>query len=199
MLNLIQLKNKMANTNQYIPLVTAAEVISNSFTNANTDVYLISDNTILLSELAHLKTAIGKKFYEEIKTQHNDGTLTAANQTLMDDFLTRVLCWFVRFEVINEIQSNSGSMGIVHNIDEFATIIDPSELNAYKQDTYRKAEIYLQDMIEYLKDSDNSADYPTYTANAPCNTSTYKNHGIIMYDSIYTRPTRNYTSWRDFC
>ena len=189
----------MANTNQYIPLVTAAEVISNSFTNANTDPYLISDNTILLSELAHLKTAIGKKFYEELKTQHNGGTLTTANQTLMDDFLTRTLCWFVRFEVINEVQSNSSSMGIVHNIDEFSTIIDPAELNAYKQDTYRKSEIYLQDMIEFLNDPDNSADYPTYTANAPCNTTTYKNHGIIMYDSIYDRPRRNYDSWKNYC
>ena len=54
----------MANVNQYIPLVTAAEVISNSFTNANTDPALISNNTILLSELAHIKPAIGKKFYE---------------------------------------------------------------------------------------------------------------------------------------
>ena len=189
----------MANTNQYIPLVTAEEVISNSFTNANTDPYLISDNTILLSELAHLKTAIGKKFYEELKTQHNSGTLTTANQTLMDDFLTRTLCWFVRFEVINEVQSNSSSMGIVHNIDEFSTIIDPAELNAYKQDTYRKSEIYLQDMIEFLNDPDNSASYPTYTANAPCNTTTYKNHGIIMYDSIYDRPRRNYDSWKNYC
>ena len=189
----------MANTNQYIPLVTAAEVISNSFTNANTDPALISNNTILLSELAHLKTAIGKKFYEELKTQNNDGTLTAANQTLMNDFLIRTLCWFARFEVINEIQSNSSSMGIVHNIDEFSTIIDPAELNAYKQDTYRKSEIYLQDMIEFLNDSDNSADYPTYTANAPCNTTTYKNHGIIMYDSIYDRPRRNYDSWKNYC
>tara|TARA_B110000503_G_C7127309_1_gene405249 strand:+ start:138 stop:716 length:579 start_codon:yes stop_codon:yes gene_type:complete len=189
----------MANTNQYIPLVTAAEVISNSFTNANTDPALISNNTILLSELAHLKTAIGKKFYEELKTQNNDGTLTTANQTLMDDFLIRTLCWFARFEVINEVQSNSSSMGIVHNIDEFSTIIDPAELNAYKQDTYRKSEIYLQDMLEFLNDSDNSADYPTYTANAPCNTTTYKNHGIIMYDSIYDRPRRNYDSWKNYC
>ena len=189
----------MANTNQYIPLVTAAEVISNSFTNANTDPALISNNTILLSELAHLKTAIGKKFYEELKTQNNDGTLTTANQTLMDDFLIRTLCWFARFEVINEVQSNSSSMGIVHNIDEFSTIIDPAELNAYKQDTYRKSEIYLQDMIEFLNDPDNSADYPTYTANAPCNTTTYKNHGIIMYDSIYDRPRRNYDSWKNYC
>ena len=195
----------MANVNQYKTLATSEEVISNSFTNANTDPALISTNTILLSELAHLKTAIGKKFYEELKTQNNVGDyptvggLTQANQTLMNDFLIRTLCWFARFEVINEVQSNSSSMGIVHNIDEFSTIIDPAELNAYKQDTYRKSEIYLQDMIEFLNDPDNSASYPTYTANAPCNTSTYKNHGIIMYDSIYNRPRRNYTSWRDYC
>ena len=159
----------MANVNQYIPLVTAGEVISNSFTNANTDTALISNNTILLSELAHLKPALGQKFYEEIKTQHNDGTLTTANQTLMDDFLTRCLCWFVRFEVINEVQSNSSSAGIVHNIDEFATIIDPAELNVYKQDTYRKAEIYLKDMIDYMTDSDQSGLYPTFDTNKPCN------------------------------
>tara|TARA_R110002072_G_scaffold129166_2_gene267484 strand:+ start:2240 stop:2839 length:600 start_codon:yes stop_codon:yes gene_type:complete len=196
----------MANVNQYKTLATSEEVISNSFTNANTDPALISTNTILLTELAHLKTAIGKKFYEELKTQNNVGDfptaggLTQANQTLMDDFLIRTLSWFARFEVINEVQSNSSSMGIVHNIDEFSTIIDPAELNAYKQDTYRKSEIYLQDMIEFLNDKDNSADYPTYTANAPCgNTSTYKNHGIIMYDSIYSRPTRNYDSWRNYC
>ena len=194
----------MANTNQYKTLVTAAEVISNSFTNANTDPALISTNTILLSELAHLKSAIGKKFYEELKTQNNVGDypaaggLTQANQTLMDDFLIRTLCWFARFEVINEVQMNSTSMGIVNNIDEFSNVIDPSELNVYKQDTYRKAEIYLQDMLGFLNDSDNSADYPTYTANAPCNKSTYKNHGIIMYDSIYTRNIRDYDRYRNF-
>ena len=189
----------MANVNKYIPLVTAAEVISNSFTNANTDPALISDNTILLSELAHIKSELGQKFYEEIKTQHNDGTLTTENQTLMDDFLTRCLCWFVRFEVINEVQSNSTSAGIVHNIDEFATVIDTAELNAYKQDTYRKSEIYLKDMLDYMNGDDQSGDYPTYESNKPCNDNVYKNHGIIMYDSIYSRPTRNYDSWKNYC
>tara|TARA_Y100000114_G_scaffold72368_1_gene66301 strand:+ start:4497 stop:5078 length:582 start_codon:yes stop_codon:yes gene_type:complete len=188
----------MANVNQYSTLVTAAEVISNSFTNANTDTALISTNTILLAELAHIKPALGKKFYEEIKTQHHNGTLTTANQTLMDDFLTRTLCWFVRFEVISEVQNNSTSAGIVNNIDEFATIIDPSELNAYKQDTYRKSEIYLKDMIDYMEDEDQDGQYPTYESDRPRRGHTYKNHGIIMYDSIYQRP-RTYTSWKDFC
>tara|TARA_R100001086_G_C11797759_1_gene248060 strand:- start:147 stop:728 length:582 start_codon:yes stop_codon:yes gene_type:complete len=188
----------MANVNQYSTLVTSAEVISNSFTNANTDTALISTNTILLAELAHIKPALGKKFYEEIKTQHHNGTLTTANQTLMDDFLTRTLCWFVRFEVISEVQNNSTSAGIVNNIDEFATIIDPSELNAYKQDTYRKSEIYLKDMIDYMEDEDQDGQYPTYESDRPRRGHTYKNHGIIMYDSIYQRP-RTYTSWKDFC
>ena len=188
----------MANVNQYSTLVTSAEVISNSFTNANTDTALISTNTILLAELAHIKPALGKKFYEEIKTQHHNGTLTTANQTLMDDFLTRTLCWFVRFEVISEVQNNSTSEGIVNNIDEFATIIDPSELNAYKQDTYRKSEIYLKDMIDYMEDEDQDGQYPTYESDRPRRGHTYKNHGIIMYDSIYQRP-RTYTSWKDFC
>ena len=188
----------MANVNRYSTLVTAAEVISNSFTNANTDTALISTNTILLAELAHIKPALGKKFYEEIKTQHHNGTLTTANQTLMDDFLTRTLCWFVRFEVISEVQNNSTSAGIVNNIDEFATIIDPSELNAYKQDTYRKSEIYLKDMIDYMEDEDQDGQYPTYESDRPRRGHTYKNHGIIMYDSIYQRP-RTYTSWKDFC
>ena len=188
----------MANVNQYSTLVTSAEVISNSFTNANTDTALISTNTILLAELAHIKPALGKKFYEEIKTQHHNGTLTTAKQTLMDDFLTRTLCWFVRFEVISEVQNNSTSAGIVNNIDEFATIIDPSELNAYKQDTYRKSEIYLKDMIDYMEDEDQDGQYPTYESDRPRRGHTYKNHGIIMYDSIYQRP-RTYTSWKDFC
>jgi hypothetical protein len=171
----------MANVNKYIPLVTAGEVISNSFTNANTDQALVSDASILLAELAHIKSALGIKFYEELKTQHNDGTLTTENQTLVDDFLTRCLSWFVRFEVISEIQNNSSSSGIVNNIDEFSALIDPSELNAYKQETYRKGEIFLKDMIDFIEGDDQNGDYPTYKSNTPCSSGTWKNHGIIMY------------------
>ena len=188
----------MENVRQYNNLVTACEVISNAFTNQATDTALITNSIIDIAELAHIKPALGKNFYEEIKTQHHNGTLTTANQTLMDDFLTRTLCWFVRFEVISEVQNNSTSAGIVNNIDEFATIIDPSELNAYKQDTYRKSEIYLKDMIDYMEDEDQDGQYPTYESDRPRRGHTYKNHGIIMYDSIYQRP-RTYTSWKDFC
>jgi len=177
----------MANLRQYKPLITASEVISKSFTNANTDPYLISDNNLIITELAHIKDKLGIKFYGELKEQHNNGTLTANNTTFLTDYLNDCLAWFTRFEIINEIQMNSTSMGVVTSMDEFSSVVNPDELNVYKQDTYRKAEIFLEDAIEYLNDSDQAGDFPTYESNKPCRTGVWKNHGIIMYDSIYDR------------
>ena len=45
----------MGNTKQYITLVSAGEVIDKTFTNKNTDPVLVSENTIVLSELAHIR------------------------------------------------------------------------------------------------------------------------------------------------
>ena len=176
----------MANLRQYKSLITSAEVISKSFTNDNTDPYLISSNNLIITELAHIKDKLGIKFYGELKEQNNNGTLTTANQTFLTDYLNDCLAWFTRFEIINEIQMNSTSMGVVTSMDEFSSVVNPSELNVYKQDTYRKAEIFLSDAIEFLNDSDEAANYPTYKNHKPCRTGVWKNHGIIMYDSIYT-------------
>ena len=137
----------MANLRQYKSLITSAEVISKSFTNANTDPYLISSNNLIITELAHIKDKLGIKFYGELKKQNNNGTLTTANQTFLTDYLNDCLAWFTRFEIINEIQMNSTSMGVVTSMDEFSSVVNPSELNVYKQDTYRKAEIFLSDAI----------------------------------------------------
>ena len=117
----------------------------------------------------------------------------------MTDFLIPCLCWYVRFEVITEIQRNSTSAGVVTNIDEFAVAADPNELDDYKQETYRKAEIFLKDMMEFIQGDDQSGDYPTYDSNRPSGSIAYKNHGIIFYDSIYDCRWGDYNSWRDYC
>ena len=56
-------------------------------------------------------------------------------------------------------------------------------------------------MIDFIEDDDQIGNYPTYESNKPNTYSTYKNHGIIMYDSIYSRRrfNRGYTSWKDYC
>ena len=176
----------MGNTKQYATLVTAGEVIDKTFTNKNTDPVLVSENTIVLAELAHIRPLLGEKFYAELKLEHDTGTLSVANQDFMTYYLEDCLCWFVRFEVINDVNSNISSSGVVHNIDEFSRIINQDTYNAFKQDTYRKAEIFARDMVDFLNDSDQAGLYPTFEANHPKSMSdTYKNHGMIFYDSIY--------------
>ena len=65
----------MAITNNYLaydPLITAAETITNAFTNQNTDPFLISDNLIQMAEFAHLKSAIGDDYYLHLKKVFNN-------------------------------------------------------------------------------------------------------------------------------
>jgi hypothetical protein len=178
----------MANLRQYIPLASAEEVIAQSFTNSNTDPYLISNDTIVMAELAHIKPLLGVKFYGELKEQHNDGTLTTNNQNLMDYYLVPALCWMSRFEVILEIQNNSSSAGIVTNLDEFASAVSNDELNVYRQSTYRKGKLFLTDMMDYITGEDQKGYFPTFDSNKSCmGDEIFKNHGIVMYDSIYDR------------
>ena len=184
----------MANLRQYIPLASAEEVISQSFTNSNTDPYLISNDTIVMAELAHIKPLLGVKFYGELKKQHNTGNyptvggLSENNQNLMDYYLIPALCWMSRFEVILEIQNNSSSAGIVTNLDEFASAVSNDELNVYRQSTYRKGKLFLADMMDYITGSEQAGYFPTFDANKSCfGDEVFKNHGIVMYDSIYDR------------
>lgn len=176
----------MANTKQYITLVSAGEVIDKTFTNKNTDPVLVSENTIVLSELAHIRPLLGEKFYTELKLQHDTGTLSVDNQAFMTYYLEDTLSWFVRFEVVNDIMSNISSSGVVNNIDEFSRIISQDTYNTFKQDTYRKANIFANDMMDFLNGTDQAGLYPTFKNNKPKSMNgTYKNHGMIFYDSIY--------------
>ena len=176
----------MGNTKQYKTLVSAGEVIEKTFTNKNTDPVLVSENTIVLSELAHIRPLLGEKFYAELKLQHDNGTLSTDNQAFMTYYLEDTLSWFVRFEVVNDIMSNISSSGVVNNIDEFSRIISQDTYNTFKQDTYRKADIFANDMMDFLNGTDQTGLYPTFASNKPKSMSdTYKNHGMIFYESIY--------------
>ena len=52
-------------------------------------------------------------------------------------------------------------------------------------------------MMDYLQGSDQAGLYPTYEANKGCSgNEVWKNHGIVMYDSIYDR---DYYGRRSYC
>ena len=112
------------------------------------------------------------------------GTPTTAETNFLAEWLIPTFAWFVRFEVINEIQDNSTSAGIVTNMPEFSKAVDAKTLNVYKQDTYRRGNVMLQAMIEFL--DDNANEFPQYNSTTSVDCKNTKNgvskqHGMIIY------------------
>tara|TARA_R100001460_G_scaffold37640_1_gene72025 strand:+ start:3715 stop:4242 length:528 start_codon:yes stop_codon:yes gene_type:complete len=175
----------MANVRNLNNFVTASEVIQTSFTNQATDTALISDTILDIAELAHIKPELGLDFYEELKTQNHNGTLTTANNNLVTHFLKPALCWFVRFEVMNEIQYNTTSAGLVVNVSDFSTPANVEQFNQMKNDTFRKAQVLLDDMIAYITHEDQQNQYPLYgtdgDSSMPDTDIASKLNGIIFY------------------
>ena len=175
----------MANVRQYNKFVTASEVISTAFTNQATDTALISDAILEIAELAHIKPELGLDMFEELKTQNHNGTLTTANSDLLTHYLKPALCWFVRFEVMNEIQYNTTSAGLVVNVSDFSTPANVEQFNQMKSDTFRKAQVLLDDMIAYITHDDQLNDYPLYghdgDSSMPDTDIATKMNGIIFY------------------
>jgi hypothetical protein len=152
----------MANVRQYDNLITASEVVSKSFTNQATDLALISNELITIAELAHIKPMLGLDMYEELKTQNHNSTLTAVNTTLLTHYLKDALAWYVRFEVMNEMQYNTTSAGLVVNVSEFSNPANVEQFNQMKSDTFRKAQVLSDDMLAYIMHDDQNNDYPLF-------------------------------------
>jgi|TARA_R100000482_G_scaffold122207_3_gene69395 hypothetical protein len=152
----------MANVRQYNNLITASEVVTKSFTNQATDLALISDEIITIAELAHIKPMLGLDMFEELKTQNHGGTLTTANSDLLTHYLKPALAWYVRFEVMNEIQFNTTSAGLVINSSEFSSAASAEQFNQMKSDTFRKAQVLSDDMIAYIMHDDQNNEYPLF-------------------------------------
>tara|TARA_R110002020_G_scaffold304726_3_gene520540 strand:- start:303 stop:890 length:588 start_codon:yes stop_codon:yes gene_type:complete len=147
---------------QYTNLITAAEVVSKAMTNANMDSSIIDDDIVLIAELTHLKQHLGDYFWGQLRLKsHTDG-LDSNETTLLNNYIKPCLALYVKYEVLNDMQYNTTSIGVVTNEDEWSDSADNSELSILKDDTFRKAEILRKDMMEWLNDQDNNGVFTDY-------------------------------------
>lgn len=173
------------NVNNLNRLVTQNEVLA-TLSNVNIDPNLVTTDVIKIAEITHIEKVIGREYYEELVTQHHNGTLTTANQTLMDDYLVRCLSWFVRFEILNDLQYQTTASGVMQNIDDFSQAVSPKQFDLIKQDVYRKASLFLQDLLDFISNKNNINNYQTYKVSKSKDYDTNdltanKKNGIIFY------------------
>lgn len=155
----------VVNYRQYNNLITAEEVVNKAMANDNLDHSLIESDVILIAEITHLKQRLGDYFWGKLRQGNtsNSGYFLSSNESiLLNHYIKPALAFFVKYEVLNDIQFNTTSSGVVTNDDDWSDPVDNSELSTLKSDTFRKAEILVKDMIDWLDDSDNDGEFPNY-------------------------------------
>lgn len=133
------------------------------------DYSIISDNVdfkqlrpeIISIQDLYIQDIIGSGIYNELKTQVTNNTVTALNQTLLNDYIQPCLIWRIMAESPLAISFKYANKGVVNKTGDnsvMPTMPDMANIIGKYQD---RSENYAEKLVNYL--IENSDDYPLYT------------------------------------
>ena len=157
--------------------VTATQVIANAFTNTNTDTNLIKTTTIEQTQLKHLKPVLTEDLYDLIVTENNATNLSASNTTIFNTYIVPAMYWFVKYDVLVDMQYRSNSKGVNSAFGEFSSTGTNNDLSAVMMSSFMTGLKILERMTVYIED--NSTSYATYTSSENVLNSVSIRGGII--------------------
>ena len=134
-----------------------------AYTNINTNVspaelqpYIFDAQNILLPNY------LGATYYMALKERVSNGTLTAADEYLLDQYIGPMLCNWGFLYSSTFIQFRTYNKGILKGTSENGETIELDELKFLQSQIRNIAEGYTQQMVYYLVQ--NSTDYPLYNS-----------------------------------
>lgn len=144
-------------------LMTAGQVRAEVIPNEDFDESLIN-NKIVLVQRKYLRDLLGEDFFDEIVEQHHDNTLTADNDTLLDDYIKPMLAHYVVYECFPQIKSNITSSGIVTLDHEFTSPASREDYAALRNQILAHGDDLRAELIYYIKKQQeaDSSKFPLY-------------------------------------
>lgn len=143
-------------------LLKTAEDIKNNFSHAQNNIVFASwKSSINISEKQDIIPYIGQAFYNELNSQYNaePPTLSAENQTLLEEYLQPCLAYYTAKEYIKPGSVIIGEIiGITRNTN--IEPLTPEECKMAKMMLLDSADILLESMLAFLEE--NKTDYPTW-------------------------------------
>lgn len=125
----------------------------------NVDIKYLRE-TILYCQDVYVQRLIGGTLYDLLKTQIQASTLTAANTTLLNDYIHNILIWRVTAEAAYWSSNKLMNKGVMNQSSENSQMAGVTQIANLKADANDKAEWYEQRMVDYL--CEHEASYPTY-------------------------------------
>lgn len=142
------------------PLFIEATRLKNfSVISENLDNKLIEPTIVAVQDL-YLRDILGTDLYAELITQINANTVTALNQTLLNDYIEPYLINKVISESVLDMTYKLRNKAIMTTNSDFGQVANLTDLSKIKGQYENRAEGYKNLLEVYM--CDNSDDYPLY-------------------------------------
>jgi len=125
----------------------------------NVDPKLIKP-TIKQAQDMFIEPILGTGLYLELQTQINDDDVSVLNATLLNNYITDCLCWYVASEMVMSLGFKLTNKNVLKKTSENSDVPSISELFDVMEYYKNKAEWYAQRITNYL--CENNTDYPLY-------------------------------------
>lgn len=133
---------------------------------------------ITVAELEYIKPILGKKFYNQIVEEYTAESYTGENETLHNDYLKKALAWFVVAKAAPFMHVELRNGGFFVNSSEFSNGASESQRAEIVTMALKNAEIYVDQLKEYIED--NASDFPLYYSTDNIENQTNIIGGIIL-------------------
>ncbi len=138
----------------------------------------------------YIKKILCKEFYDELISQLDASTVTASNQTLIDDYIKPAMVFrsYARYLATANIFSTPS--GFRKYREDNSDAAESSEMTAFLNQANSDANFYEKELYEYLQN--NLDNYPTYRDECNCNnTTSITNFKISAIGSGYKKDPYN--------
>jgi hypothetical protein len=146
-------------------IITENYLKQNSIVQDNTDMKLITPTIVLVQDI-YIHPILGTDLYNSIQSQINAGSVSTANQTLLDSYVLPTMIWYLLHECTPVFKYRYMNKGIMVKNSENSAAADLSEIKFLMDKWKNNAEVYAQRTTNFLKA--NTTTYPLYIANNDC-------------------------------
>lgn len=140
-------------------LVSSAKLKAFSQVNDNVDDALLL-SSIQISQDIGLQTLLSTTFYEHILNAVQTNTLTAAENTLLQDYIQPYLLWRSVWEALPTIYMRIMNKSVIIGQTEQGNPIDQKQLTYLRNIHQDRWGFYAQRLMDYIKN--NPSDFPLY-------------------------------------
>lgn len=120
---------------------------------------------ILQAQDIELQYTIGSTFYFQLRDQVLSGTVSVANQFLLDNYIGSALCNYGLERALPFLKYKVFNKSVLSPSSENADSITLEELKFLQQEVRSTAQVYMKRMIEWI--INHPGDYPTYFSQNP--------------------------------